>query len=380
MATATGSDSLRPSGRFDRWLLDRLRRRRGDTALPLQLEYRDLYVLPTRFGFWFGVLVFLMLIGGLNFNNNMTLAMVFLLASIALLTTLLAYRNLVGLTITAVRAPPVFCGEEARFRVLLGNREERRRYAIEGVSDTGRDCTDLAPQASGRVSLAQPTVRRGWMRMEPFRLETRFPLGLFRAWSVVIPEARCLVWPEPAQDAPPLPRTGRGDYGAARRGDAVEITIADDGPGIDEAAKRMAAYPHQISGGMRQRVMIAMALAGKPDVLIADEPTTALDVTIQAQILELILDLQKETGMAVIFITHDLGVIARICEDVAVMYAGQIVESAPVRTLFNDPRHPYTQGLLAAMPRLSSAARSTASCCRARRSRPASGSASCPAT
>ena len=232
MATATGSDSLRPSARFDRWLLDRLRRRRGDTALPLELEYRDLYVLPTRFGFWFGVLVFLMLIGGLNFNNNMTLAMVFLLASIALLTTLLAYRNLVGLTITAVRAPPVFCGEEARFRVLLGNREERRRYAIEGVSDTGRDCTDLAPQASGRVSLAQPTVRRGWMRMEPFRLETRFPLGLFRAWSVVIPEARCLVWPEPAQDAPPLPRTGRGDYGAARRGEGEEFhALRDYQPG-----------------------------------------------------------------------------------------------------------------------------------------------------
>jgi len=127
--------------------------------------------------------------------------------------------------------------------------------------------------------------------------------------------------------------------------------------GIPEARERMAAYPHQISGGMRQRVMIAMALAGKPDVLIADEPTTALDVTIQAQILELILDLQKETGMAVILITHDLGVIARICEDVAVMYAGQIVESAPVRALFNDPRHPYTQGLLAAMPRLTSAAK-----------------------
>ncbi|WP_319526330.1 ABC transporter ATP-binding protein [uncultured Desulfosarcina sp.] len=127
--------------------------------------------------------------------------------------------------------------------------------------------------------------------------------------------------------------------------------------GIPEARERMAAYPHQISGGMRQRVMIAMALAGKPDVLIADEPTTALDVTIQAQILDLILDLQKETGMAVIFITHDLGVIARICEDVAVMYAGQIVESAPVRALFKDPQHPYTQGLLAAMPRLTSAAK-----------------------
>ena len=120
----------------------------------------------------------------------------------------------------------------ARQGVLLGNREERRRYAIEGVSDTGRDCTDLAPQASGRVSLAQPTVRRGWMRMEPFRLETRFPLGLFRAWSVVIPEARCLVWPEPAQDAPPLPRTGRGDYGAARRGEGEEFhALRDYQPG-----------------------------------------------------------------------------------------------------------------------------------------------------
>ena len=124
--------------------------------------------------------------------------------------------------------------------------------------------------------------------------------------------------------------------------------------GIPEARTRMDEYPHQISGGMRQRVMIAMALAGKPDVLIADEPTTALDVTIQAQILELILDLQKETGMAVLFITHALGVIAQICQEVAVMYAGWIVESAPAAALFRNPLHPYTQGLLASMPRLSS--------------------------
>lgn len=129
--------------------------------------------------------------------------------------------------------------------------------------------------------------------------------------------------------------------------------------GIPEARARMDDYPHQISGGMRQRVMIAMALAGKPDVLIADEPTTALDVTIQAQILELIMDLQKETGMAVLFITHALGVIAQICQEVAVMYAGQIVESAPAPVLFKDPRHPYTQGLLASMPRLSSVNKST---------------------
>jgi oligopeptide/dipeptide ABC transporter ATP-binding protein len=106
---------------------------------------------------------------------------------------------------------------------------------------------------------------------------------------------------------------------------------------------------------MRQRVMIAMALAGRPDVLIADEPTTALDVTIQAQILQLILDLQQETGMAVLFITHALGVIAQICQAVAVMYAGQVVECAPVEALFETPGHPYTKGLLASMPRLSSA-------------------------
>jgi len=129
--------------------------------------------------------------------------------------------------------------------------------------------------------------------------------------------------------------------------------------GIPEPESRMADYPHQISGGMRQRVMIAMALAGKPELLIADEPTTALDVTIQAQILDLILDLQRETGMAVLFITHNLGVVAQICQAVAVMYAGQIVESAPVSALFGNPAHPYTQGLLASMPRLSAANKST---------------------
>jgi peptide/nickel transport system ATP-binding protein len=124
--------------------------------------------------------------------------------------------------------------------------------------------------------------------------------------------------------------------------------------GIPDPQRRQFEYPHQLSGGMKQRVMIAIALAGNPDVLIADEPTTALDVTIQAQILELILDLQKETGMAVLFITHALGVIAQICQDVAVMYAGWIVECAPAAALFKNPLHPYTQGLLASIPRLSS--------------------------
>jgi oligopeptide/dipeptide ABC transporter ATP-binding protein len=122
--------------------------------------------------------------------------------------------------------------------------------------------------------------------------------------------------------------------------------------GIPAADKRMNEYPHQLSGGMRQRVMIAMALACKPDILIADEPTTALDVTIQAQILSLIKELQDEIGMSVIFITHDLGVVAQICDEVAVMYAGRIVERAGLEELFARPRHPYTRGLLRSIPSL----------------------------
>src|SRR5262249_40123145 len=109
-------------------------------------------------------------------------------------------------------------------------------------------------------------------------------------------------------------------------------------------------FPHEMSGGMAQRVMIAMALALEPELLIADEPTTALDVTIQAQILDLMRGLQKETGTAIILITHDLGVVAEMCDRVAVMYAGEIVEQADVATLFREPKHPYTQGLIGSIP------------------------------
>ncbi len=115
---------------------------------------------------------------------------------------------------------------------------------------------------------------------------------------------------------------------------------------------RFHDYPHRLSGGMRQRVMIAMALACDPDLLIADEPTTALDVTIQAQILELMRRLREESGTAVVLITHDLGVVAEVCDEVVVMYAGQVVERAPVADLFRFPQHPYTVGLLGALPRL----------------------------
>ncbi len=124
--------------------------------------------------------------------------------------------------------------------------------------------------------------------------------------------------------------------------------------GIPEPARRVREYPHQLSGGMRQRVMIAMALACNPKLLIADEPTTALDVTIQAQILQLMLDLKRRVGAAIVLITHDLGVVAEIAERVMVMYAGRKVEEAPVAELFRSPRHPYTQGLLGAVPKLGS--------------------------
>ena len=120
---------------------------------------------------------------------------------------------------------------------------------------------------------------------------------------------------------------------------------------IPDPAQRAREYPHQLSGGMRQRVMIAMALANDPALLIADEPTTALDVTIQAQILDLLLDLRRELGMGVLLITHDLGVVAETCDRVVVMYAGEVVEEGPVAEVFERPAHPYTQGLLAAVPR-----------------------------
>ena len=134
---------------------------------------------------------------------------------------------------------------------------------------------------------------------------------------------------------------------ALRRGLAALESV-----GINDAARRMHLYPHEFSGGMRQRVMIAMALITKPELLIADEPTTALDVTVQAQILELIKKMQRELGMAVIFITHDLGVVSGLCDRVQVMYAGRIVESSDTRSLFFSSQHPYTRALQRSIPAL----------------------------
>jgi peptide/nickel transport system ATP-binding protein len=139
---------------------------------------------------------------------------------------------------------------------------------------------------------------------------------------------------------------GRATRRTARQR-AIELL---DAVSVPEPAKRVRDYPHQLSGGLRQRALIAMALACEPALVIADEPTTALDVTIQAQILDLLRDLQKRLGLALLLITHDLGVVAQMADRVAVMYAGRIVEYAPVRQLFADPKHPYTRGLMGSLP------------------------------
>ncbi len=173
-------------------------------------------------------------------------------------------------------------------------------------------------------------------------------------------DALAMVFQDPLSALHPLLRVGaqieeavrahRGDVSrAAARARAVELLEL---VAIPNAAQRVDAYPHELSGGMRQRAMIAMALANEPRVLIADEPTTALDVTVQAQILALLRRLRDELGMAMVLITHDLGVVAGTADEVAVMYAGRIVEHAPVGELFVAPQHPYTWGLLRSMPRL----------------------------
>ncbi|MEO3475961.1 ABC transporter ATP-binding protein [Roseomonas sp. CAU 1739] len=173
-----------------------------------------------------------------------------------------------------------------------------------------------------------------------------------------------MIFQDPASSLNPVHRVGRqvvealrlhrGMGGAAARAEARRLF---DQVGIPDAANRVDAYPHELSGGQNQRVMIAMALAGRPKLLVADEPTTALDVTIQAQILDLLATLRRETGMALVLISHDLGVVAETCERLVVMYAGHVVEEVTAARLFSAPAHPYTQGLLSALPPLEGLAR-----------------------
>ncbi|WBC15902.1 ABC transporter ATP-binding protein [Micromonospora sp. WMMA1998] len=222
-------------------------------------------------------------------------------------------------------------------------------FALVGESGSGKSmtllaATGLAPRAAtvtGRVRLldseltALPEDRRRQLRGRHVGFVFQDPMT---SLNPVLPVGRQVT--EAAEAHLGLTRR-------AARDRAVELL---DLVGIPSAAQRVDAYPHQFSGGMRQRVVIAMALACEPDLLIADEPTTALDVTTQAQIVELVADLQRRLGTAVVWVTHDLGVVAGIADTVAVMYGGRIVEQGPVDAVFDTPTHPYTRALLAARP------------------------------
>jgi dipeptide transport system ATP-binding protein len=228
---------------------------------------------------------------------------------------------------------------------------------IVGESGSGKSVTMLALMglidAPGKVSAdAIEFEGRDLLRLRP--AERRALIG--RDVAMVFQDALTSLNPSytvGAQIAEVL-RAHLGLRGAAAKRRVVELLEQVE---IPDAASRANAYPHQLSGGMNQRVMIAMAIACGPKLLIADEPTTALDVTIQAQIMALLLKLQREQGMGLIMITHDLAVVAEMAQRVAVMYAGQIVETGPVPELFDAPRHPYTNALLAAIPEHNKGAR-----------------------
>jgi oligopeptide transport system ATP-binding protein len=222
--------------------------------------------------------------------------------------------------------------------------------AIVGESGSGKSVTALAMMG---------LLGRGAMAARRLDFGGRSLIGLSDAdWGHIRGREIGMIFQDPMTSLNPVLTIGRqltevfelhmGLSGAAARDGAVELL---ERVGVPSATSRLGQYPHHFSGGMRQRVMIAMAVACRPRILIADEPTTALDVTIQAQILEIIADLQKSFGMAIVMITHDLGVVAGIADRVAVMYAGRVVEEGPTERVFAAPRMPYTRGLLASVPR-----------------------------
>ncbi|MEP2953696.1 MAG: ABC transporter ATP-binding protein [Sulfitobacter sp.] len=229
-----------------------------------------------------------------------------------------------------------------------------KTLCVVGESGCGKSVTSLAMM--GLLPEGAATIRSGEMVFEGQKLD----LADHTAMRKLRGSRMTMIFQEPMTSLNPAFRIGDQITEAVLAHSNASKSEAEDKAlailkrvGIPAAEKRMRDYPHQLSGGMRQRVMIAMALVNDPSLLIADEPTTALDVTIQAQILELIRDLQAETDMGTIMITHDLGVVAEIADTVAVMYAGTIVETGPAERIFNDPQHPYTIGLMSSIPQLS---------------------------
>ena len=241
--------------------------------------------------------------------------------------------------------------------------------AVDGVSlrlERGKTLGIVGESGSGKSVLSRSIMgllpsnatRRGTVRFEGRDITDASPTELRALWGVEM----AMIFQDPMTALNPVMKIGKQITESLRhhldmpKSDARETAVALlRAVKIPEADKRFSSYPHEMSGGMRQRVVIAVALACGPKLLFADEPTTALDVTVQAQILDLLADQQRERYMAMILVTHDLGVVAGRADEIAVMYAGRIVERAPTGSLFSEMRHPYTEALLAAIPKLSDA-------------------------
>ncbi len=231
--------------------------------------------------------------------------------------------------------------------------ESREILGLVGESGSGKSMTSLA--AMGLLPKPGPRIRQGTVRLAGADVTQLEPWQRVRTGH----GGMAMIFQEPMTSLNPVRRIGNQIVEAVRVRERISLASATqrarellDLVRIPDAAQQLAAFPHQLSGGMRQRVMIAIALASRPQVLIADEPTTALDVTVQAQILELIGEQRRERNMSVILVTHDLGVVAGHTDEIAVMYGGRLVEKAPTKTLFANMKMPYTKSLMRSIPKL----------------------------